>query len=76
MLPTMETISKRPGPRRETPADRIEAALNRGLARDSSGFNEEPVYRQLAELSKIPYTSMMDFWAAYVTDLSNLRLHH
>lgn len=71
MPPTLETMSKRPGARKEAPADRIEAALNRGLASDSSAINEKPVYRQLAERSEAPYSFMMEFWAAQVTNLSN-----
>lgn len=64
MHPVVKSLPKKYGPRRESPVDRIEAALQNGLAKDSSEFTEEPVYKELAELSKVPYTSMMDFWAA------------
>lgn len=57
-----------------SPEEQIEAALRKGLSKDRSDINSEPVYRKLDEKNSQPqYNAMWKFWEAYVDNITEFR---
>jgi hypothetical protein len=57
------------------PDEQINAALGKGLSKDRSEINTNPVYRKLNEKTSQPqYDKMWEFWLAYVGNIAKPRL--
>jgi len=52
------------------PDEQITAALSKGLSKDKSDVNSNPIYKKLNKQTSQPqYDALWDFWKAYVDNI-------